>query len=232
VLFFLKLKIRIQMKILKIIIIAFLFTSLCFNSFGQKIGVKLGANRFKLNMDRDDATAFDHKTNQVNLHIGLTLEFALGNRFSIQPGILFSKKKVRYENKITPTQLYRSDYSPTFIDIPISLKYFLMPEKNRFYVFGGPFVALGVSGDLKIKNQIPPAQTLERYEIWGDDGDRLKKFDYGITVGTGIDINNFEMEFFYNYGIPDLANNMDSLASARTQSFGFSFSLKFSTKYE
>jgi hypothetical protein len=220
------------MKFFRIVIIAFLFTTLSFNSFGQKIGIKLGANKFKLNMDRDDATSFNHKTDQVNLHIGLTVEFALGNRFSVQPAILFSKKKVRYEDKFTPTEFYRSDYSPTFIDIPISLKYFLMPEKNRFYVFAGPYAALGVSGDLKIQDRIPPSQTLENYEIWGEDGDRLKKFDYGITLGTGIDINNLEIEFFYNYGIPDLANSMDSVTSARTQSFGFSASLKFNTRYE
>ena len=108
-----------------------------------------------------------------------------------------------------------------------------MPEKNRLYVFGGPYAALGMGGDLKIQNRIPPAQTLEDHKIWGDDdGDRLKRFDYGISVGTGIDINNFEIEFFYNYGIPDLANDMDGVVSARTQSFGFSVSLKFNTQYE
>lgn len=221
------------MKIFRVTLVALLLSTLSFNSFGQKIGLKIGSNLFRFNMDRDDDTSFDHKTKQVNLHIGLTAEFALGSKFSIQPGILFSKKNVRYENKLTPTEFFRSDYSPTFMEIPVSLKYFLMPEKNRLYVFGGPYAALGMGGDLKIQNRIPPAQTLEDHEIWGDDdGDRLKRFDYGISVGTGIDINNFEIEFFYNYGIPDLANEMDGVVSARTQSFGFSVSLKFNTQYE
>jgi len=220
------------MKIFRIIIITLLFSSLSFNSFGQKIGLKIGANLFKLDMDRDDATSFVHKTKQVNLHIGLTAEFEFGPKFSVQPGILFSKKNIRYEDKFSPTVFYRSDYSPTYMEIPVTLKYFLMPEKNRLYVFGGPYAALGIGGDIKIQDRIPPSQTLEDYEIWGDDGDRLKKLDYGVTFGTGIDINNFEVEFFYNYGIPDLANNMDSVVSARTQSFGFSISLKFNTQYE
>lgn len=221
------------MKIFKIIIISLLFTSLSFNSFGQKIGLKIGANKYRFNMEREDGSSFDHKTNQVNLHIGMTVEFEFGSRFSVQPGILFSKKNVRYEDKFTPIEFYRSDYSPTFVEFPVALKYFLMPEKNRLYVFAGPYAALGVSGDLKIQDRIPPAQTLENYKIWGDDdGDRLKKFDYGITFGTGIDLNNFEIEIFYNHGIQELANDMDSLASARAQSFGFSASLKFNTKYE
>lgn len=139
---------------------------------------------------------------------------------------------MRYEDKFTPTEFYRSDYALTFIEFPVSFKYFLMPEKNRFYVFGGPYAASGVAGDLKIQDRIPPAQTLENYEIWGDDGDQLKKFDYGVSLGTGINLGDFEIDFFYNFGIADLANNMERVASARTQSFGFSTSLKFNTQYQ
>lgn len=229
------------MKILRIVIVAFLFISLSFNSFGQKIGLKIGANSFRLKMNSEDISSFTHKTKQVNLQIGLTYEFLFGNKFSVQPGLLYSKKNARYTDKRPPGYSYQSDYSPTFIEVPLAIKYFFIPEKARVYIFAGPYVAFGVGGEVKIQEEERPdpinmpnhftISTLEEHELWGDD-DRLKKLDYGATFGIGIDLNNFEIEIFNNIGIPQIENGFDRITSAKTQSFGISFSLKFNTQYE
>ena len=229
------------MKALRNIVIVVLFSSLSFNSFGQKIGLKIGANSFRLKMNNENRNAFTHKTKQVNLHIGLTAEFKLGSKFSIQPGILFSKKNTRFEDKRPPGYSFQSDYSPTFMEIPLSFKYYFLPEKSKVYIFAGPYVALGIGGEVKIQEEerLDPINmpsnysisTLEEHELWGDD-DRLKKLDYGASFGVGIDINNFEIEVFNNIGIPQIENGFDGITSAKTQSFGVSFSLKFNTQYE
>lgn len=229
------------MKSLKYIVIVFLFSSLSLNSFGQKIGLKIGANSFRLKMSSEDRNSFNHKTKQVNLHIGLTAEFKLSNKLSIQPGILFSKKNTRFKEERDPGYEFQSDYSPTFMEIPLSFKYYVIPEKSKVYIFAGPYVSLGIGGAIKIQEQDRPDpinmpqvfsfSSLEEYDIWDDD-DRLKKLDYGATFGVGIDINNFEIEVFNNIGIPQIENGFDGITSAKTQSFGVSFSLKFNTRYE
>ncbi|MFK8007432.1 MAG: porin family protein [Saprospiraceae bacterium] len=229
------------MKFLRNIIIIIFFSSLSFNSFGQKIGLKLGVNSFRLKMSSEDRNSFTHKTKQVNLHIGLTAEFKFGNKFSIQPGLLFSKKNVRFKENRDPGYEYQSDYSPTFMEIPLSFKYYVISEKSKIYIFAGPYVSFGIGGAIKIQEQDRPDpinmpqtfsfSTLEEYDIWGDD-DRLKKLDYGVSFGVGIDINNFEIEVFNNIGIPQIENGFNGITSAKTQSFGISFSLKFNTKYD
>lgn len=230
-----------RMKTFRYIVFVFLLTSFSFNSFGQNIGIKIGANSFRLKMNSENRNSFTHKTKQVNLHIGLTAEFKFGSKFSIQPGLLFSKKNTRFEDRQPPGYSYQSDYSPTFIEIPLSFKYYFLPENSKVYVFAGPYVAFGVGGIVKIQEEERPEpinmpnyysiSTLEEYDLWGDD-ERLKKLDYGASFGLGIDINNFEIEVFNNIGIPQIENGFDGITSAKTQSFGISFSLKFNTQYE
>ena len=229
------------MKTFRIIVIVFLFSSLSINSFAQNIGLKIGANSFRLKMNSENRNSFTHKTKQVNLHIGLTAEFKFGNKLSVQPGLLFSKKNTRFEDKRPPGYSYQSDYSPTYIEIPVSIKYYFLSEKPRVYVFAGPYVAFGVGGVVKIQEEerLDPINmpnnfsisTLEEHDLWGDD-DRFKKLDYGVSFGVGIDINNFEIEVFNNIGIPQIENGFDGITSAKTQSFGVSFSLKFNTQYD
>ena len=78
-----------RMKTFRYIVFVFLLTSFSFNSFGQNIGIKIGANSFRLKMNSENRNSFTHKTKQVNLHIGLTAEFKFGSKFSIKPGLLF-----------------------------------------------------------------------------------------------------------------------------------------------
>lgn len=229
------------MKTFKYIVFACLFLSLSFNSYGQKIGLKIGVNSFQLKMNSEARSPFTHKTKQVNLHIGLTAEFKFGSQLSIQPGILFSKKNTRFDEQRDPGYEFQSDYSPTFMEIPVSIKYYFIPEKAKIYVFAGPYVAFGLGGEIKIQEQNRPdpinmpmlfdLSTLEEHEIWGEDN-RLKRLDYGASFGVGIDINNFEIEVFNNIGIPQIENGFGRITSAKTQSFGVSFSLKFNTQYE
>ncbi|MFK7776336.1 MAG: porin family protein [Saprospiraceae bacterium] len=229
------------MKTFKYIVTLLLFSSLSFNSFGQIIGLKIGVNSFRLKMNSESREAFTHKTKQVNLHIGLTAEFKFGNKLSVQPGILFSKKNTRFVETRDPGYEFQSDYTPTFIEIPVAVKYYFLPEKSKVYVFAGPYIAFGMGGTAKTQEQNRPdpinmpktfdLSTLEEYDLWGDD-DRLKRLDYGATFGVGIDINNFEIEIFNNIGIPQIENGFGRITSAKTQSFGISFSLKFNNQYE
>jgi len=106
---------------------------------------------------------------------GIWLDHALGEHFSIQSGLTYSKKgfdgslsSFGLLTVITPVRL-RIQY----LEIPLVLKYYLT---RKLYIGAGPYFAQKISGQLT---------------LFREENDRLEPHEIGYTLGSGIVINLF-----------------------------------------
>ncbi len=218
------------MKFIKIF--PFLLLSLMIGTLtsAQVIGLKLGVNSASLDMDHESISPFKHKTvGAVNLHGGLTVDIKINNLITIEPGFLFTKKTMRYEDGVPNTDFfYQSEYALTYLNIPLPIKFNFKSGDITYFAFAGGYLDLGMKGELTIKQEIGAIQTLEDYDTWPKTKEerRLEKVDYGTTFGVGLIVSDIQFELFSNLGFVDLATEFDSVTTAKNRNFGISLTLR------
>jgi hypothetical protein len=167
-----------------------------------RIGLIGGLNLAKVAVE-DDATSFrDNMEYNEAFHLGLIVEIPITDLLLLEPGVVGSIKgfRVRYDDSIDPiTQRIYLAYA----DIPVNLKVRIPLGLVRPYVEAGPYVGLGIYG-----------RTWETYgnddeseEIeWGSDPGQIKRADFGINFGAGIELGRVIFGASYGLGLVDISN--------------------------
>jgi len=161
-----------------------------------KFGAKLGLNFPTMTLDfgSDKNTP---KT-MIGYHLGAVAEFPLESYYVLQPGILLTTKGDKRN-----VSRYQSTISTTYIEIPINVLYKIDLKVAKLFMFAGPYVAFGISGEKK-------------YASWKDDikwGSKVdcdfKRVDYGVNIGAGIEVENIQIMVQYNVGLTNLSTKVE-----------------------
>jgi len=165
-------------------------------------------------------------------HIGITLDIPFSDRISLQPALLYSTKGVKYEESYSYSSSYydymTGNYIETttnsestlkikasYLELPVNLK--LSFPIGAIKVFGafGPYLAWGFSGSIKGESSYNYFEETEKTSIeygiaWGTSSyDMLRRLDYGIGYGLGIELNSFQIGASYNQGLANISANND-----------------------
>lgn len=118
-------------------------------------------------------------------HVGGVLEYELSKTISLRPKLVLSRQGDLDETNFDPSRISsrQLDYSLTYINIPLQLKFFSKP-----YIVAGPQVGILVGTG---KGE-------------ADFGDLDNSFDYGLNVGIGYDVNDFFIELSFYQGFQTL----------------------------
>ena len=91
----------------------------------------------------------------------------------------------------------------------------------------GPYVGIGLSGKMKGEVSIDGETTSQEIDIeWGSDIDSdFKRMDFGLIVGTGVELNSIQIGLNYSLGLANILpqNNV----KFRNRVLGISFGYKF-----
>ncbi len=143
----------------------------------------------------------DVTTKSVSLyHAGVTAEFPLLGGFHIQPSIIYQVKGASADN-IGSVAL--SDFFETkvgFIEIPVQLQWGPDLMAFRPYGFVEPFVGLRINDKSE--------------GVAEGISDKLKKAEYGLGLGVGLEISRFQLsaKYYWNFGrIYDKDGNSSSI---------------------
>ena len=134
----------------------------------------------------------DVDTKSVSLyHIGLTAQFPVGGGFAIQPSVLYQVKGAAADDlgKLTAGDAAKSfETKVGYLEVPVQLQWGPDLLAFRPYVFAEPFVGYRISPGKKDK-----AKELK---------DELKKVEYGLGLGAGIDVWRLQLsvKYFWNFG--------------------------------
>ena len=120
-------------------------------------------------------------------HAGVVAEIPLGAGFAIQPGLLYQVKGMALDqwSDSTGKQINGEfENKVGYLEIPVQLQWGPDLWLFRPYGFVEPFVGYKINAEK------------------GDYSDELKKVEYGLGVGAGIDIWHLQVsaKYFWNFG--------------------------------
>ncbi len=182
-----------QMKIfLKYAPAIFLLVSMTNIDAQIKSGYIIGLNLSTMSMNTIDKS-YDQKT-ITGIHFGRFIVLPVKGNFTFQPGLLFSSKGSSYK-----IDTVRYSITPIYIEISALAAYNFGPENYKISLFGGPYLACGISGRLD-----SDAET-RTISFGSSDNDDLKLFDAGLDFGGGIIYKRVMLSARYEFGLTNLS---------------------------
>jgi hypothetical protein len=186
--------------------IFFVFLILIFSqeTFSQTFGVKAGLNLSNV-VFKNNAANFNIET---GFHAGATVEFPLNRVFLFETGILLSSRGYR-ESAKNPFLDLHEEASYSYLEVPILAKAFFSIPTITFYLQGGPYFGYGIYGkDKGSVNSNGDLSSWSKKINWGSDypPDMLKRLDYGLIFGPGVQINHIQISLSYGLGLANISS--------------------------
>jgi len=173
-------------------------------SFILKAGISFPD--FYVNEGEDVEMTADYKM-RIGFHAGLSADFPLNKVLSFEPGIMFSSKGAKSSGNDAG---YRHDaiVALYYLDIPLLLKAgTAISEGIQIYAAAGPYTGVGLFGKSKITSEFNGEEEYREMDVeWGNAEDEIKRIEFGVTFGAGLEIGSFLIGAGYDLGITDISN--------------------------
>ena len=178
-------------------------------------GIKGGANFTKMNSDK-----FADNSSRVGFHVGLLAEIPLGNKFSIQPEVLYSTQGTKAQVILfggNPTIEYNLDY----IQVPVMIKWYLTESLS---------IDAGPSFNFLIKDEMGAQgyQPLSSFSMMAYESDFGRKFEFGGGLGASYKFgSNLLGSARYVYGLTDAFDSDFNDQAIHNYGFQLGFGIMF-----
>ena len=165
----------------------------------------------------------DGQTEKNNLlpsfNAGILGRFGISEVFDLESGVLLTGKGSKaetYFTNMTDNNYVKTRFNPIYIEVPLNaiIKFPLEPKsKSNVFINAGPYIAIGVAGKSTVDRKIigVTSNSSTNIKFSNDDPftsqqddaayDKLKRFDYGVNVGGGIDFGKFILKANYGIGL-------------------------------
>jgi hypothetical protein len=184
-------------------------------SFGPMLGLNLSNANTKVFGDKIDTKM------KIGFHVGAIANIAIGDHFSIMPGVLYSGKGAKIDDVDATASL-------NYIEVPINVAYwFGQPDGGRFFIQAGPYLGYCLGGKAKIDGMDD-----ETFKIGNDEmEDDFKALDFGVNLGLGYKL---PMGLFakaqYGLGLANILPGGDSDNSWKNSNISISVGWLFGGK--
>lgn len=158
----------------------------------QKFGIKGGVNFANGNYDVSGASLSTSSLTGVQL--GVVGEFPLSQEIYFNSGLLYSQKGVKLDLAGVEIKI-----PINYFEIPLNLAYKYDLGGPVFFAQAGPYVGVGLSAKAK------SGDTEEDIDF-GDGDDEYKRIDFGINIGTGLEVKALQFGVNYGLGLVNLEN--------------------------
>jgi Outer membrane protein beta-barrel domain len=167
----------------------------------------------------------------TSFQVGFTGDLKLTSFLSLQSGLLFTGKGSKTQSgNTTDATYYRATTNPYYIEVPVNLLFKTPTKGFQFFAGGGPYLAVGVAGKNKVDGKLLGAAFNSENKIeWSNDDPGtldyeegagfgiLKRFDYGVNLLTGIEVNKFVLTLGYGHGLAKLQSGSNSSADDKNK---------------
>ena len=179
-------------------------TTFSIRANAQTIMVKGGINHSQLKGSGND------EENLINIgaHIGATITHPLNKYLFFETGVLINSKGRKLQLNRWGTQ-FDFDMNLYYVDIPLTIKGMYNID-NNINLFGvvGPYIGYGVTGSTTMIVEDDEGTEEETEDIdWGDGEDEIKRLDYGLIIGGGIEIKQVQIGIYYDMGLANISND-------------------------
>ncbi len=151
---------------------------------------------------------------------------------------LLLKKKAKFELneeieglKITA----KTTASPLYLEVPLNARLNFGTDALNIYVAAGPYIAFGIGGtvnyDFESKGGGLPTDIKKGKEDikWSsDDGDHFERFEFGASIGAGIELGRLGFGIQYGLGLTELKElDEDDTKAPKHAVLGLTLAYKF-----
>lgn len=151
-------------------------------------GVKAGLNLSTLGGDVDDMKSI------FKYQFGITTDIALTENLYILTGLDFQTKGAKYK----PESSASIKYNPMYLQMPAHIGYKLsLAPSLKLVVNAGPYIAYGIGGKAKGGD--------EDLKLFSDEG-TLKRLDYGVGGGIGVELGWLSVGGGYDLGLANISD--------------------------
>ncbi|MEO8886433.1 MAG: porin family protein [Mucilaginibacter sp.] len=219
-----------------ILIIALLFTGKLLLAQSVRFGIKGGFNEaFIDGGPLPDGTVGIFRP---GFHVGIFKDYALTNKWSIQPALLYIIKgyKVTTDTQIpgpppSGVQPLHEDGKQTYqyLELPINILYNIKIKNTKIFVGGGPymgylFTAVG-QRNTSVNNGAPVFTEIKR-EVGGSG--TFKRIDLGVGMLIGVAIKNgLLLSYGFSNGFTNIIANQGTNPTPMTKNRVMTFSLGY-----
>lgn len=217
-------------NLMKLFVLVALF-SMATETFAQKFWVKGGLNLSDM-LVKDDDDTYDEFKMKPGFHIGATAEFPVNEMFSFETGLLLSTKGTKMSEG-DDDYSYESKINLFYLDVPLNAKASFDLGGAKLYGTFGPYIGIGLSGKIKSEGSYEGETETEEETIeWGSDEeeDDLKRFDFGLAVGAGVEIKSFQIGLTYGLGLANISPDTEDGFKINNRVLGISVGYMFGGK--
>lgn len=153
-----------------------------------RFGVKAGLNSANQSYSVDGMGALSVSADPIiGFHLGVIADMATSEKFSFQPGLLFSQKGSKISDVKTTVN---------YIDIPLNLMLkFGSSDNFKVLGFAGPSISYALGGKVG-----------DESITFGSEAGQMKRLDFGLGFGAGVQFSSFQATLGYNMGFANLSN--------------------------
>lgn len=200
-----------------------------------QIYVQGGLNLANITKTKDGQTE-DNRT-LPSFNVGILGRVPLTSMFSLESGALLTGRGSKAETYFSNGNYTKARFNPVYIEVPLNAIVKIPLEKKSSVFFNaGPYAAIGIGGKSKQESKIGPIliSSSSSIKFSNDDPltseqddaayDKLKRFDFGLNIGGGVQLGGIILKANYGLGLTKINstqsnNNADDKNKYRTLSF-------------
>jgi hypothetical protein len=179
----------------------------------------------------------------TSFNAGLMSRFGLSETVDLETGLIVSGKGSKAETYFAGGDYVKSNFNPIYVELPLNVVLNVPLQKSTGLFFNaGPYVAIGIGGKSNTSTKVGPLYSNSRSTIKFSNDDpftseqedadytKLKRFDYGLNMGAGIDLDKIIIKANYGFGLAKInstepENNTNDRNKFRTLSLSIGFPL-------
>jgi hypothetical protein len=176
-----------------------------FQMSAQTYMIKGGLNLSKFRIS-DTIDVYDNSNLNPGFHIGGSVIFPIHKALSLDLGLQFTTKGMREEfDEEFDGMSMSGKFTATLYYMEVPLKLRLTHNFDQISVYGafGPYVGLGLAGNIKSEFTFM-GETISSTEKIEFDNDDLNRLDGGLVFEAGIEYQKFLVGLNYTMGLLDI----------------------------
>jgi len=221
---------------MKTLLIAFTLTVTTTLTTKAQVYIQGGLNLANISKTEDGQT---EKNNILpSFNAGILGRFGLSSMFDLESGVLVTGRGSKAETYFNGGNDYvKSKFNPIYIEVPLNAVVKIPVTKGTGIFFhAGPYAAIGIAGKSSGETKIGPLMSTSSSSIkFSDDDpftseqedaayDKLKRFDFGVNMGGGIQFSHLILKANFGLGLTKINstesnNEVNEKNKYRTVSF-------------
>ncbi len=193
---------------------AFAFFTGIYITASSQVYIQGGVNL--ANISKTESGTTEKNNMLTTFNAGLLGRFNLSTVFDLETGVLVDGRGAKAETYFTNStddNYVKAKFNPLYIEVPFNL-ILRVPLDNKMNIFfnAGPYAAMGIAGKSKLETKVFGASSHSESNIKfsnddpftseQDDAayDKIKRFDFGLNIGGGLDLGKILLKANYGMG--------------------------------